>query len=317
MNEQQRRRVDDIKGVLGLVGFPPPFITDNTAVCLLALLDRKPGRGDLLPGKQTLHDGARIRNILDFSRLDLNRPVAENTREEYRKRSLKPLVVTGMVAVHASSVNDPNTYYVLNPDFEAILRESDSPRRRALIEAWNRNHGAILEKIKERQRIGQVLVRIDDREIQLSAGEHNELIVAVLEQFAPALAPGAIIAYVGDQRKKMLYVNTDLLARLNIVLDEHDKLPDVMFYRPSSNTLFVVEAVTSVGPMSDARKGEIVGILTKRGPIQYGLVMGTAFPDRTMFRKFVQEIGWDTFVWISSEGFGVIYFDRIERGRRQ
>jgi len=79
------------------------------------------------------------------------------------------------------------------------------------------------------------------------------------------------------------------------------------------NIVYVIEVVTSVGPISASRKKEIHGILTKRGPLAFGVVYITAFPDRHTFRRFVIDIEWETKVWIATEQFGIIHFDLIGR----
>src|SRR5262245_1417781 len=52
--------------------------------------------------------------------------------------------------------------------------------------------------------------------------------IAIIEEFAPRFAPGAVLVYMGDTAKKNLIVNTDLLERLKIPPMNHDKLPDVV-----------------------------------------------------------------------------------------
>jgi hypothetical protein len=79
VNKSQRRQLDAIKEILLAAYFPEQLATDQTAICLIALTDRRRREG-LLSGKTCLREGARIRNILDFARLDLKKPVAENTR---------------------------------------------------------------------------------------------------------------------------------------------------------------------------------------------------------------------------------------------
>jgi hypothetical protein len=108
-------------------------------------------------------------------------------------------------------------------------------------------------------------------------------------------------------------VNRELVPSLNVDVDEHDKLPDVILYRRSMNIVYVVEVVTSVGPVSESRKKEIHNIMTKRGSLTFGVVYITAFPDRKVFRRFVTDIAWETKVWIAAEQFGIIHFDFIAR----
>jgi hypothetical protein len=310
VNNAQRQRLAAIQEVLEAVHFPTRWITDQTAICLAALVDRTP-RQWLLPGKTCLRDGARIRNILDFARRDLRKPVAENTRESYRKQSLKPLYEAGIIELHQTSINDPNTFYTINTDFERILNETQPSRRTKLIEKWNATHHERLAALKGERKIGDVTIQMGHLLLALSAGVHSQLTKEVCEIFAPAYIPGFELVYVSDTRDKMLYVNRDLASTLNLDLDEYDKLPDVILYRRAMNIVYVVEAVTSVGPVSESRKKEIRGIMTKRSPLNFGLVYVTAFPDRRAFRRFVADIAWETKVWIAAEQFGIIHFDLI------
>jgi len=312
VNNTQRQRLAAIQEILGAVHFPERWITDQTAICLAALVDRAPRQG-LLPGKTCLRDGARIRNILDFARHDLRKPVAENTRESYRKQSLKPLYEAGIIELHQTSVNDPNTFYTVNADFERVLEETQPSRRAKLIERWNTTHPERLTALNGERKTQDIAIQMGDLSLALSAGAHSQLTKDVCEILAPAYIPGFEPVYISDTRDKLLYVNGDLTFALNLDLDEHDKLPDVILYRRAMNIVYVVEAVTSVGPVSESRKKEIHSIMTKRGPLKFGVVCVTAFPDRRAFRRFVSDIAWETKVWIAAERFGIIHFDLIAR----
>jgi adenine-specific DNA-methyltransferase len=226
MNTAQRKRLDNIKQTLRAVHFPEQWITDQTAICLYALIDRRPRRG-LLPGKTSLRDGARIRNILDFARRDLNKPVAENTRESYRKQSLKPLYEAGIIELHQTSINDPNTFYTINVDFERILTQKRVSRQVGLIEQWNTTHQIRLSALTGKRQALDIAIQIGGQTLALSSGAHSQLIHDVCEVFAPAYIPGFEPIYVGDTRNKMLYVNQSLASLLNLDIDEHDKLPAV------------------------------------------------------------------------------------------
>lgn len=310
MNDSQRKRLVAIKEILQAVHFLEKWITDQTAICLCALVDRAP-RSGLLPGKTCLRDGARIRNILDFARRDLRKPVAENTRESYRKQSLKPLYEAGIIELHQTSINDPHTFYTLNTEFAHILEETRSSRRAKLIEAWNTAHRTRITVSK--RVVDDITVKMGVLSLTLSSGAHSQLIKDVCDVLAPAYISGFEPVYVSDTRNKLLYVNGELVSLLDLDIDEHDKLPDVILYRRSMNIVYVVEAVTSVGPVSESRKKEVHSILTKRSPLAFGVVYITAFPDRQTFRRFVIDIAWETKVWIAAEQFGIIHFDLIAR----
>ncbi|RLC61697.1 MAG: restriction endonuclease, partial [Chloroflexi bacterium] len=89
--------------------------------------------------------------------------------------------------------------------------------------------------------------------MKLSPGAHSLLQARVIEDFAPRFAPGAEVLYLGDTAKKTLYIDNKQLEKLSVPISKHDKLPDVLLIDERSNRLFVVEAVTSHGPVSSKR----------------------------------------------------------------
>lgn len=308
MEEKYRKQIDYIQDILSKINFPKRYNTEQTAICILALITDISVDG-LVMGKGSLRDGARIRNILDFKRNILKEDVAENTRESYRKQSLKPLYELGIVEKHQSSINDPNTHYTINPKFEDILKASGKEQSE-FIKNWNRTYQTKLQKLQKVRAITDV--RIEQWGLSLSAGRHNELVKDILEIFVPSYIHHFSPVYVGNTRNKMLLVNQEICQKLSLKLDEHDQLPDVIVYNDQTNILYVIESVTSVGSVNETRKEEIKRLLTKKlKRLTYGLVLVTAFPDRKTFRKFVEEIAWGTKVWIAEEHFGIIHFELI------
>ena len=61
----------------------------------------------------------------------------------------------------------------------------------------------------------------------------------------------------GDTADKLMYLDEEKLGELGVTLTEHDKLPDVVLYDEERNWLFLVEAVTSHGPVSPKRIREL------------------------------------------------------------
>ena len=119
-------------------------------------------------------------------------------------------------------------------------------------------------------------------------------------------APGARLLYVGDTAKKNLYVDRDGLAELGISITDHGKLPDVVFYDAERNWLFLVEAVTSHGPMSPTRIVDLENMLSE---CSSGAVYVSAFPDFGEFRKHMKNIAWETEVWLCDTPDHMIHYD--------
>ena len=141
-----------------------------------------------------------------------------------------------------------------------------------------------------------VPVKINNRDYTFSAGKHNELQKAIIEQFASRFAPGSTCLYVGDTTKKDLVKDIKKLEELGIDITLHDKMPDVVLYREDKNWLYFIEAVTSVGPMDPKRILEI-SEMTKN--VTAGKIFVTAFLNFESYRKYSNQLAWETEVWIA------------------
>jgi hypothetical protein len=110
----------------------------------------------------------------------------------------------------------------------------------------------------------------------------------------------------GDAEVKHAVCDLKRLDSLNIKITEHDKLPDVILYQPSKNWLFLVEAVTSHGPVSPKRHLEIEAFLRS---CTAGKIYVTAFHNLADFRRFSGDIAWETEVWIADHPEHLIHFN--------
>ena len=138
---------------------------------------------------------------------------------------------------------------------------------------------------------GNEWIRIHD-----SAGKHNELQRAIIEEFAPRFAPHSECLYVGDTTEKDLVKNVYKLGKLGFQITLHDKMPDVVLYREDKNWIYFVESVTSVEPMDSKRILEITE-MTKN--VTAGKIFVTAFLDFKTYKRFSEKLAWETEVWIA------------------
>ncbi len=301
--------IDEIKALLQELNFESRSITDQTVFCILALADTTPRQG-LLAGHTCLADGARIHDILNFVRQDMNRPVAENTRESYRKTSLRPLTEAGWVIRHQLSTNDPNTYYRLHPDFARLLTLPPGPERDTLIERLR-----LPERRRLRQRLDfrqEVQVTLAPGQIHiLSPGYHNLLEKAVVEILSPALIRYPQVVYLGDTASRAGYQNRPLMRRLNLPIDVSVSLPDVIVYSSEENTLLIIEAVTSSGPITPGRLTQLQQLTTNSTSLGVQTTYISAFPSRQIFKQFAEEIAWGSSVWIADEPYNIIHFAHL------
>ncbi|WP_333653266.1 hypothetical protein [Dissulfurispira sp.] len=153
--------LEKIKEVLHKLNFAEKYISDQTAICVQAMLDETERKG-LLPGHKTLSEGARIHDILNYARNVIGRKVAENTREAYRKTSLAPLMNYGIVVRHQLTTNDPNTYYRLHPDFARLFLERDIEEQNKLISQLQRQ--LTKRKVKKASQNKEISVKINNEQ---------------------------------------------------------------------------------------------------------------------------------------------------------
>ena len=124
--------------------------------------------------------------------------------------------------------------------------------------------------------------------------------------FAPRFAPGSVLLYLGDTSHKALVLDEAAMRIAGIPLNQHDKMPDVVLLDRKRNWLFLVEAVTSHGPMSPKRVFELKEML--KG-CSSGLVFVSAFPDISEFKKHAADIAWDTEVWLADVPDHMMHFN--------
>ncbi|HEX4962261.1 MAG TPA: BsuBI/PstI family type II restriction endonuclease [Thermoanaerobaculia bacterium] len=279
--------IEDVKELLRELRFPSSAISDQTALTLLALADRRPREG-LLVGHSCLADGARIHDVLNFVREDFGRKVAENTRESYRKTSLRPLIDARWVVRHQLTTNDPNTYYRLSAELASLLAAESGPDRNRLVQKLRL--GKTGKKTRGRRSDG-VLVRLSaDQSFLLGPGPHSELEREVVEVLAPALMRQPLVLYLGDTSPRAGFQDRALMRRLNLPIDVQESLPDVILYDDEERLLVIAETVTSVGPIDSTRLEQLRELV--QGPLKLGVRIEylTAFPTRRALRTFVEQI---------------------------
>ena len=134
----------------------------------------------------------------------------------------------------------------------------------------------------------------------------SQLIRDIVEQFARRFVPGGQLVYVGDTGEKWGYFDQELFASLGLKVDDHGKMPDVILYYPDRSWLILAEAVTSHGPV-DAKRHRELDSLFKNS--KAGLVFVSAFPDRRTFTRYIEQISWETEVWIADNPSHLIHFN--------
>jgi hypothetical protein len=300
-------KIEEAIAILRDIGLPSQQQNERSGLTLLALGDLKKET----PWLKTRRRNIRIHDILSFIEKHYSKRYAENTRETIRRQTLHQFEQAGLVVKNSDDSNrpttSPNTVYELSDAALATIRSYNRPDWEASLGRFLKDKGKLIERY-EQGRKGHLLsvILTSDKTIKLSPGKHNELQIKIISEFKVRFCPEVEIVYVGDTAKKLLYKNDRLLKELKIDVTEYGKLPDIILYDCVKNHIFLIEAVTAHGPVSPKRQIELEEMLTK-SPI--GRIYVSAFPDFREFKKHIDNIAWDTEVWIETNPDHMIHFN--------
>ena len=91
-----------------------------------------------------------------------------------------------------------------------------------------------------------------------------------------------------------------------VEIEEHGKMPDVVVHHVEKNWLVLIEAVTSHGPVNPKRRQELKELFSGS---KIGLVFVTAFLERKAMIKYLNDISWETEVWLAESPTHLIHFN--------
>ena len=300
-------KIDDARNILEQFGLPLAQRNDIACLTLLALagLSEDDAWRDASKPSRTIHQ------MLGFMRETYGRDYAENTRETVRRQVIHQLEQARVVDRNPDDpdlpTNSPKTHYGLTDEALKVLQLYRTGDWEAELRVFRSSHAALMEIYRRRRSMREIPIRTSTGdEIRLSPGRHNRLQAEIVKDFGPRFAPGAILLYLGDAANKLLHLERERLADLGILLTEHDKLPDVVLYDEERNLLFLVEAVTSHGPVTPKRVGELEAAL--KDCVSTRLYV-SAFPDFRQFKRHVEDIAWETEVWIAEIPDHLIHFN--------
>ncbi len=297
VRRQPLGKIEEAQEILKEMGLPAAQQNEISALTLLALC----GLGTNDSWNKVARNSLTVsKGIMAFIKEKYDKEYAPNTRETVRRNVLHQFV-QGHIVDYNPDIPDlpttsPRAHYALTGDALATIRTYRTAQWKEALKRFLKAYGSLRDKYGGKKVRRLVPVRMPDGEIfDMSPGKHNLVQAAVIEKYIPRFAPGARVLYLGDTAKKNLYLDADGLKEVGVTLTDHDKLPDIVFYHPDKNRLFLVEAVTSHGPMSPKRFVELEEMLSGCAAQK---VYVSAFPDFKEFRKHMKNIAWETEVWI-------------------
>ena len=285
-------KIDEARDFLASVGMPKAQQADICALSILAMAGVKPDDD----WKDATNEWIRIHDIIAFDNQYYGTTYAENSRETFRKQAMHRFRTAALIEDNGKATNSPNYRYRITDETLKVLRAWGSNSAEKQMNRFLAYHEKLVDIYASKKKMTMMPVKINGSDFQFSAGKHNELQKAIIEEFAPRFASGSECLYVGDTTQKDLVKNVEKLKKLGFSITLHDKMPDVVLYREDEDWIYFVESVTSVGPMDPKR---IIEITDMTKDVKSGKIFVTAFLDFATFKKFAESLAWETEVWIA------------------
>lgn len=285
-------KIEETREFLQKVGMPKAQQADICCYVILAMAGIKPN----MSWSEATNEWIRIHDIIQFANIYYGATYAENSRETFRKQALHRFRTAALVEDNGKATNSPNYRYRLTDETLQLLKAVGTKQEQTELNRFLAYHEKLMDIYASKKKMTMMPVKINGLDFSFSAGKHNELQKAIIEEFAPRFAPNSECLYVGDTIEKDLVKNVDKLEKLGFEITLHDKMPDVVLYREDKDWIYFVESVTSVGPMDPKRILEIEE-MTK--DVKAGKVYVTAFLDFKTYKRFSEDLAWETEVWIA------------------
>jgi len=301
------RKVKEGIAILSMLGMPRGQQNDRSALTLLALLNL----GKNKRWAQAEQRMIRIHDILKFAKKEYKKTYAENSRETFRRQTLHQFEQAGIADRNpddpSRSTNSPKNVYMATTEIVEAISKFETSRWQSAVNKFTKNKGKLIDRYAKRKKANLITMNVPGgTSIAFSPGKHNELQVQVIEEFRPRFCPDSEVLYVGDTARKMLFVKEEAFKKLNIPITQHDKLPDIVLYNRKKNHLILIEAVTAHGPMSPKRQVELEQTLKNCKSQRIYL---SAFPDLRQFKKHIDNVAWETEVWLSDNPDHMIHLN--------
>ncbi len=309
-------RIEEAQEILKALGLPTGQQNSRSALILLALCNLKE-QDSWAKAKATNmavvgnKDNAKYPGVMRFIAEHYNKKYAENSRETFRRQTLHQFVQAGIVSHNPENsdlaTNSKDNHYRLSPEALKVIRSYKSKSWDKEVKGFKKNVGSLQDIYQKKRDLRKIPLKLRNGiELTFSPGKHNEVQVAIIKEFSPRFAPGSDLLYVGDTANKDLFMDKKGLEKLGIPIGQHSKLPDVVLYDKKRKWLYLIEAVTSHGPVSPKRIVELEKMLKN---CEAGKIYVTAFPDFKEFKRHTPEIAWETEVWVVEFPDHMIHFN--------
>lgn len=310
--EDTQKLINQALFILNALGVPLENLSsrrlERTAMVFLAVADVKSTQEWSNTKDANDNRSLRTRDIIGFINRHFSEAISMGSYDDIRRKDLLLPVAANIIIPTSpdSARNNSMRGYAVNPEFAAIIRTFTGTDWQE-VKRFMESRETLSHKLAATRTLVKTTVTLPNGiSLEFSPGEHNLLQKAVIEEFLPRYGFNAQVLYLGDTSKKFLVFEKQQLEELRFFELSHGELPDIIAYSQEKNWLYLIEAVHTSGPISMMRLLKLQA-LTK--DCTADIIYVTAFLDRETFRRYINDIAWETEVWIAKDPDHLIHFD--------
>lgn len=179
-------KIREAQEILKAFGLPEAQQNEMSALTLLALCNIKKRSNWDFASKNSLGVSKRI---MSFVKNEYKKDYAPNTRETFRRQVLHQFVQARIVDYNPDKpnlpVNSPNAHYAISKEAIEVIKTFKTKKWHESIRRFNTKVGKLSEIYAKEREINLIPLKLSNGKIlKLSAGKHNQVQAAIVEQFA-------------------------------------------------------------------------------------------------------------------------------------
>ena len=175
---------------------------------------------------------------------------------------------TGAFILGHPVAKSPNSAYRLSSEFRDILT-SPEDQWRPRLEHWIRE-----DNVRARLQFQAQLAEVARLAVDT---KHSDLIEACQAYYAPSFLPGFTVIYIDDgDGDRVTEKQRAELTAAGVTLNLGDAMPDILLWNPITDSLWVIEAVTSDGEVDFHKLRRLTALAERSKKASIGFT--TAYP---------------------------------------
>jgi hypothetical protein len=195
-------KITEAQAILAALQLPTAQQTEMASLTLLVLAQLNENTSWSDAKRQSL----RIHDMMQEMNSRYGRTYAENTRETVRRQVIHQFEQARIVDRNPDepglATNSPRTHYALSDIAIRTIRQFNTPNWETALTEFLDTQESLTTMYERKRQLELIPLSYQGQEYHLSPDKHNELQVAIIEEFGPRFAPGAKLLYLGDTANK-------------------------------------------------------------------------------------------------------------------